>query len=99
MRKRRNKRNRSPVARTKKTDWERSNAAHDRLERKASNEWLDAYPRDNKGMINGWIKRMYHADVSKRQNRLKRKLTAQEKKDSYDFAVFWVEDETRFWKK
>ena len=99
MRKRRNKRNRSPAARTKKTDWERSNAAHNRLERKAHKEWFDAYPRDNKGMINGWIKEMYHSGVSKKQNELKRKLTAQEKKNCFDFAVFWVEEETRFWKK
>ena len=100
MRKRTNKRkNHSPVARTKKTDWERSNAAHNRLERKAHKEWFDAYPRDNKGMINGLIKAMYHANVSKKQNELKRKLTAQEKKNSYDFAVFWVGEDKRYWQK
>lgn len=97
MRKRTNKRkNHSPVARTKKTDWERSNAAHSRLRRKANNEYSNAFNKDDeKGMIKACIKRMYHADVSEEQNKLKRKLTEQEKKSCYKFAV-WVEDKTRF---
>ena len=96
MRKRRNKRNHSPVARTKKTDWERSNAAHSRLRRKANNEYSNAFNKDDeKGMVKAWIKSRYHADVSEEQNKLKRKLTEQEKKSCYKFAV-WVEDKTRF---
>lgn len=88
MRKRRNKRNCSSAARTKKTDWERSNVVHLRLKRKASKEWLDAYRQnDNKGMQKSWIKSMYHYDVWSKQNRFQRKLTAQEKKNCYDYVV------------
>lgn len=91
---------RSQVTRQKKANLQRSNAAHARLERKARNEWLNAYNKqDYKGMKKAWIKSMYHSDVWVQQCELERKLTAQEKKSHYNTAVFWVEDETRFWEK
>ena len=94
------KKKRSQVTRQKKANLQRSNAAHARLERKASNEWLNAYNKqDYKGMKKAWIKSRYHSDVMFQQDELKRKLTAQEKKSHYNIAVFWVEDETRFWEK
>lgn len=90
------KRNRSSVARTKKTDWERSNAAHSRLHRKANNEYSNAFNKDDeKGMIKASIKSLYHSEVERDQSTKRRKLTAEEKKRCYKFAV-WVEDKTRF---
>lgn len=88
MRKIRNKRNCSPVARTKKTDWERSNAAH-----KARNVFYKKKEKKcrEKGL---WAERdrafillNYHFNVMSRQEKLKRKLTKAEKKQSYNWVI------------